>query len=132
MSLVYIDNAHDDLIWMEFDGPTWDEFHVLVDELAEMTKARTTPYCLIFVPTVDMPKGSPMPHIRRLMNFMDREAKFELMIAVVPKWMRVAAVFTNIVMKMFHKNANEKGATVGSREEAFAAYAEYHAAKQPI
>ena len=62
MSSLYQDSTHTDLIWMEFDGKSWDDFNELLSELIELTKTLDTPYCLIFDPSVDMPKGNPLPH----------------------------------------------------------------------
>ena len=35
------------------------------------------------------------------MRFMDAESKFEHMVAIIPSWMKIAAVFARLALQMF-------------------------------
>lgn len=129
MGAVYFDATHENLVWLEFDGPTWDSYHILLDEFVKLIREHPTPSCMIFVPAVDMPKGSPMPHIQRMMTLMEREPNFEMMIAVVPAWMRVAAMFAKMMMRVFRHKMPEEQTIAKDREEALAIYQRYQAKK---
>lgn len=126
MSSLTIDPQADDLIWMAFDGASWDDFHVLLAELKALTNTRTQPYCLVFDPSVDMPKGNPLPHIRSMLRYMESEPKFAYMVAIIPSWMKIAALFARVVLQMFGEvKVLNAGEVVDSREAALAAYHRY-------
>lgn len=121
MNQVYQDAEYNNLIWMEFEGPTWDELHTLLSQLAELSKTRGTSYCLVFSPLVDMPRGNPMPHIKRFMKALEADPNYVSMIAVLPRWMVIASAFTRVAARMFGFSATE-ATTVTTREEAIEAF----------
>lgn len=130
MSSLSLDPERSDLLWMAFDGQSWDDFNALLSDLMNLTKDLPEPYCLIFDPAHDMPKGNPLPHIRRMMRYMENEPKFEHMIAIVPGWMKIAATFARLVLQLFPgKTLDGNGIVVDSREAALGAYSAYHAQK---
>lgn len=132
MSLLYADPDYPDLFWMEFNGPTWDEFNLLLSDLTQLSRERQAPYSLIFYPSVDMPRGNPMPHLKRMMRVMDEDPHFEHMIAIVPDWMRIAATFARVAMQIFqpsNRSYEDTGFMVKTPEEARATYLEFKAGK---
>lgn len=132
MSAIYQDTEYQNLLWMDFDGTTWDEFNILLSQLIELSDDIEEPYCLIFNPLNDMPRGNPLPHIKRMTRFMEDEAKFEHMIAIVPKWMKIAAMFAKVTMQLIplHRTtSNDLDSVVQSRDEALAVYRQYQTQK---
>ena len=121
MAGIYRDATYPDLVWMEFNGPSWEEFHELFAELEAFNSVSDDGYCLAFYPTIDMPRGAPMTHIRRLMSFLNKEKKIVAMITVLPRHMIFAKAFADLATRMF------PGATpssiVNHRDEVHDAYA---------
>jgi len=124
MNTIYADSDYTDLIWMEFEGPTWTEYNELLDSLSQIVEVAVEPLCLIFVPAIDMPGGNPLPHIRRLINFLHPDSKLAEMIVVLPAWMSIASMMLRITAKLFHLNMTHVQVAV-SLDEAKALYKAY-------
>ena len=101
MQVIYRDEKHPDLVWLKFEGPSWDEFHELMNQFETWTRETQAPFYLVFYPTIDMPKGSPLPHIRRLIKFLNAEPKIRYMITILPKNMIIAKGFANLATRLF-------------------------------
>lgn len=101
MGMVYTDETTADLIWVRFDGPTWTEYHDLLDTFNAYTRSHPTPFCMVFYPTVDMPSGSPLPHIKRMVTMMQQNAKIAHLIVVMPPGMIIAQRFAELSTKLF-------------------------------
>ena len=95
------DEKYPDLVWVTFEGPAWDDFHTLMEAFEKFTEESPTPFHMVFYPIVDMPKGSPLPHIQRMIRFMNNNPKIEHMITILPRKMIIAKMFANIAMKLF-------------------------------
>jgi hypothetical protein len=124
MSQVYLDDNHDDLIWAEFTGPDWTAYNILLDNVEDELRKQGANVCVIFTPTVDLPQGSPMPHIQRFVKMVQTYPRFDLLIPVVPPWMKMAKVFVNIVLKF--TSMQYQVTLVSNHEEAVKRYELYH------
>ncbi|MFW5748277.1 MAG: hypothetical protein ACOCYT_01550 [Chloroflexota bacterium] len=127
MSSLHYDAEYHDLIWMEFDGRTWEEFSLLVSELKVFVADITAPYSLVFYPDKDMPRGNPIPHISNMSRFLEADPRFNFMIAIVPSWMRITSIFANMASKLFRDRFSQNApVVVTSREQALAVYLSHH------
>lgn len=115
------DETYDDIVWGVFEGPTWNEFHELLLEIEKYTEQRDTPFYLMFQPTIDMPKGAPFPHMRRILEIVNKEPKILHLIVVVRSSMIIAKQFAAIAAKIFPQQM-KLASIVTSTEEAYALY----------
>ena len=127
-STFHPDANHPDLVWVIYGGPTWNEYNELLTNFEAYLKQDGENICVIFTPQVDLPKGSPLPHIQRFIRMVENYPRFDLLLPIVPPWMGLAKVFVNIALQ-FSKTG--KGVELVSTEEAaLARYQQYHNAKQ--
>ena len=120
MQGIYHDPEYPDLVWMEFNGPTWNEFHTLFAELETFNATAEVGYFLAFYPTVDMPRGAPLNHIRQLISFLNHEPKVLGMVTVMPRHMIIAKTFADLVGRLFP--ASTPSSIVMSKEDVYEAY----------
>jgi hypothetical protein len=124
MSKIQRDAHYPNLVWMIFDDKSWDGFHYLMDDFVAFNKETTEPIVLVFYPRVDMPKGAPLPHIRRMVKYLGEHPEVETMITVLPKWMKIAKLFANLSMKIF-PNQTMKAILLDDVEKVYTHYCEF-------
>ena len=125
--MIYTDPDHNNLIWFKFEGPDWNEYNTLMNQLEAAIRAPGPPTCVIFAPTVDLPSGNPLPHMQRLTRMPGNYQRFELLIVIVPPWMKLAKAFANIVLKLINNGGEVK--LVTTEAEARQAYDYYNLTK---
>lgn len=106
MSRIYFDANRKDIIWFEFDGPNWDVYNEKLSELIALARQSETPICFIFEPSIDMPKGNPMPHIKRTIKIVDEEANIAQMFVILPKSFAIAKIFAQLTQKLFNSDSS--------------------------
>lgn len=123
MSKIYNDSENPNLLWMEFDTPNWDNYNDLLSELESKLKTDSIVYYLIFVPLIDLPKGSPMPHMQRLLKIADKSPFIDQLIVIIPNWMIMAQTFGQMMLKI--TGMSDHVVFVKTHEEALKQYKKY-------
>lgn len=106
MNSVTRDETYRDLVWVRFEGPDWDDYHALLSALKQFADAADDPFYLVFYPLIDMPAGSPISHMRRLVDFVNNEPTVLHMFAIVPKRMAIAKMFSQMASRIFPQTLN--------------------------
>lgn len=121
MSL-YTDEQRQQLLWWDLEKTTWDLFHQNLDEIhAKSIAEDVEPFVVIFRPSNDMPKGSPMPHLQRMIRICSHENIIRLII-VAPQSMRFAWAFVSATSRVL--GLDKHADIVSTTEEALERYTE--------
>lgn len=118
---VYFDETKPNLLWWDLEETDWDLFHNHLSEISHIIEDRETPFVVIFRPSGDMPKGSPIVHLKRMIRVCSHEKVIRLII-VAPQAMRFAWAFVSATSKIL--GLDQYSDIVTNEEEAIEHYQE--------
>lgn len=122
MSYLYWDEDIPNLLRWEPSGAAgewdWEVYHKHLDEIDAIAQEATEPFYVIFTPSADLPAGSPIQHMKRVVDIAKRHDKLMLMPIVVPHQMPLAATFANVLNRLVGLDAHTP--VVRSYEDALA------------
>lgn len=119
MSTITRDTDYPNLVWVSFDGKSWEEFRELFNDVREFARASEAPIVIGFDPAVDMPTGAPLNHLRWTADLVRQEPNILYMYAILQQAHFIGQVFANLGAKLFFSKAVD---LVPDREAVYAAY----------
>jgi hypothetical protein len=120
MSTISRDADYPDLVWVIFDGKTWDEYYQLFGKVAEFAQASEKPIVIAFHPSVDMPKGAPLAPLKWTADLVKNEPKVLHMYAVVEVRFVIGRAFAQLAAKALFVGAPLT--LVNGKDAAYAAF----------
>lgn len=116
-------------VYWEFDPVEgWDSFHQGLDQLVDHTENCAEPFFLIFHPSGDVPKGNPIPHMRRIIQLSKQnDMVIQTIIIMKSNWL-IAQTFAKLLNKLMALEPEVK--LVFSVEEAHSVHEKQLTARQ--
>lgn len=110
------------VVWEYDPGGGWEAYHEELDSIVAHAEETKTPFFLIFLPGGDVPKGNPMTHMRRLVQFSKSKGQIIHTIIVMGTTWIVARAFVKTLNRFLSLEPEVK--IVFSMEEARQVYSE--------
>ncbi len=97
------DPTHENILWIQTPGDniTWDDHHVAWNDLADYATRAESPFYVIFQPTHDIPKGSPLSHMKRLVDIAKSQPNILELVIVLDRSMPLAKMFVRVLAGVF-------------------------------
>ena len=88
------------IYWKFNPAEGWGGFHQELDEIARYANNAKEPFFIIFEPTGDVPKGNPIPPMRRIIQFSKQNSMvIQTIIIMESNWL-IAKTFAKLLNKM--------------------------------
>lgn len=78
----------------------WDGFHLGLDEIVNHAENTQEPFFFIFNPAGDVPKGNPIPPMRRIIQFSKKNSMVIQTIIIMDSNWLIAKTFAKLLNKM--------------------------------
>lgn len=91
------------LWWTPSNKPgewNWEIYHAHLDEIEVIIQERNEPFYVIFKPGADLPQGSPIQHMKRVVDVTRNYDKLMLMPIILPPQMPLAVTFANVLNRL--------------------------------
>ncbi|MEQ8676782.1 MAG: hypothetical protein RLP44_22620 [Aggregatilineales bacterium] len=100
MSNFFYDTEYSNLIWVTFDGNTWEEYRQLLTDVVQLAN-ESKPIVIAFTPQVDMPKGPPLSHLKWTAGLVKKEDNILHMYVIIDTKHIIGKVFAEVATKLF-------------------------------
>ena len=105
MSEIFHDAEYSNLVWVTFDGNTWDDYHQLFNDVVEFSSTKPEPIVIAFIPQVDMPKSPPLSHLKWTAGLIKKADNILHMYVIVGAKHIIGQVFTELATKLFFNSS---------------------------
>lgn len=114
--LEHDENNPQRIYWHFEDDTTWDEFHVMLDQLKVEAQSREDSFHIVAIAGTTMPPGNAMRHLNRMIDIVHKYDTITHFIIVNSKRNPVGQAFVNLALRLFSKSG--KVAIVRTMEDA--------------
>ncbi len=119
--VTWYDEQHTIIRMLVHGRPTWDEYHIAIDQVVEKIKSTAHRVDLILDDRVGMPPGNPMPHLKAALDKASQHPNLGMSMTVSS---RDIALFPSLMMetagRLYGVDMKRYGRFVKSMDEALA------------
>lgn len=102
------------------DGIDWETYHIGITKLIETASEVSGRIDIIFVANAPMPRGNPLPHLKRAIREFQKLENLVMVISVDPSMNRLTRMYADIVIKLTNPSNTTRFPFANSEADALA------------